>query len=469
VSTPVRRTDDWPYTTRLLPWCLAGFVVMLWVVPFDNVKLYGAPIDLSLDRIGIMGMGALWVVAVILGDRRYISFKPSGIHYTVAVFVAICFASLFANVMPLSVLDEWQTGVKQILIIVSFAVFYLMVTSIVRPAEVPNFIRLIMALACITALGLVWEYRSDHNLFYDWAGKLFPHPFDVLPEPANEKYGRRSITGPTGHGIAAATMLAMAIPFTLVNMIESVKTARKWRYGAATALLLMGAVATQRKTGLVVPAAAVFTLVLIYRQRMLKLIPAGIAIVIAVQVAAPGALVGIKAQLTTPARNNDSTVGRTADYDATRPDILTKPVLGRGFGTYAWQKYRFIDNEYLKRLIETGVLGFLGFIAMIVAVVVAAIRGRRRLMRSGRGSPFDEGIFAASAAMAIAFATAAAVFDELFFPQAPYVFFLIAGLLVAHVNGVAPPPRTPQDLHRPEPAPAAPVAPRTPRTPELVS
>jgi O-Antigen ligase len=468
VST-ARRSDNWPYTTRLLPWALAAFVVMLWVVPFDAIKLYGAPVDLSLDRIGIIGMGALWMVAVVLGDRRYLSFKPSGMHYVVILFVAVCFASLFVNIPVLSRLGEWGAGVKQMMVIVSFAFFYFMVTTIVRPEEVPSFIRLIMVLACITALGLVWEFRSDHNLFYDWANKLVPRPFDVLPEAANEQWGRRSITGPTSHGIAAATMLGMAIPFTLMNMIESVTTARKWRYGAATALLLMGAVATQRKTGLIVPAAAVVTLAFIYRRRMVKLIPAGIVILVAVQIAAPGALVGIKAQLQVPASANDSTTGRTADYDATLPDIATRPILGRGFGTYDWRDYRFIDNEYLKRLIETGALGFLSFLSLIVCLVIAALRGRRRLLRSGRGSPNDEGIFAAAAGAAIAFGTAAAVFDELFFPQAPYVFFLVAGLAVCHVQGVAPPPRAPHMLSVPEPEPAAPVVPSETRVPELVS
>ena len=38
--------DVWPHTTRALPWALAGFLTMVWLVPFDSISL---PVSLPLD------------------------------------------------------------------------------------------------------------------------------------------------------------------------------------------------------------------------------------------------------------------------------------------------------------------------------------------------------------------------------------------------------------------------------------
>ena len=39
-------SDDWPHTTRMLPWASAAFVVMLFLVPFDAIDL---PVSLPLS------------------------------------------------------------------------------------------------------------------------------------------------------------------------------------------------------------------------------------------------------------------------------------------------------------------------------------------------------------------------------------------------------------------------------------
>ena len=48
------RLGDWPRTTRVLPWMIAGFIVMLWLVPFNSVQLaVSTPIDMHLDRLAL--------------------------------------------------------------------------------------------------------------------------------------------------------------------------------------------------------------------------------------------------------------------------------------------------------------------------------------------------------------------------------------------------------------------------------
>ena len=62
---PESDDDDWPRTTRILPWMLAGFLAMLWLVPFNSIELNASlPIDMPLDRlvlpflVGVVAAGA---------------------------------------------------------------------------------------------------------------------------------------------------------------------------------------------------------------------------------------------------------------------------------------------------------------------------------------------------------------------------------------------------------------------------
>jgi O-antigen ligase len=218
-------------------------------------------------------------------------------------------------------------------------------------------------------------------------------------------------------------MFAMALPYALLGMMRNTGGRRRM-YALAVALLLAGSVSTQRKTGLVVPCAAMAVLT-VYRPRdMLRLLPAGLVLVAVIQVTVPGAIVGVKAQLVPQNIHTTSTEGRTEDYDATHPDIVRYAAFGRGYGTYDPHKYRFLDNEYLHRLIEEGVVGTAAFIALLVTGIVICVRTGRRLDPI-RGSPAE-----ASVAALAAFAISCAIYDALAYAQSGYMLFLVAGIAV---------------------------------------
>ncbi len=55
--TDLAQADDWPHTKRAMPWMLAGFLVMVFVVPFDGIifKVH-LPFDAKPDRLLIASM-----------------------------------------------------------------------------------------------------------------------------------------------------------------------------------------------------------------------------------------------------------------------------------------------------------------------------------------------------------------------------------------------------------------------------
>ena len=45
-----------------MPWIVAGFLAMVWLLPFDAIELpVHLPLDAKLDRLLLLLVGALWV------------------------------------------------------------------------------------------------------------------------------------------------------------------------------------------------------------------------------------------------------------------------------------------------------------------------------------------------------------------------------------------------------------------------
>jgi O-antigen ligase len=231
-------------------------------------------------------------------------------------------------------------------------------------------------------------------------------------------------------------MFAMVLPFVIMRLSQAKETRQRVLYAIAAGLVLAGGVATLRKTA--VPAFGLGLLVLtVYRPRqMVRLLPLGALLVLAIHLLAPGALSGLRYELT--GGSEFSNQARLSDYAAVEPDIAAHPVLGRGYGTYdpriyfreqTTQRHRILDNQYLLILIETGIVGLLLFVWLAVTAMITLHRTARSR------DPARAGPAIAVIAGVGAFALASALFDTLAFPQVPYMlFFLLALGAVARVE-----------------------------------
>lgn len=437
------REDAWPHTTRFLPWALAGFVVMLWLVPFQDVRLpVTLPVDAKLDRFVLAGVALVWLAALFAGGPDAPRLRRSPVNVALAAFVTLAFVSVLLNVDALVNVGDFSLAFKKLALLVAYAMLFYVASTSLRAAEIGPFCTLTVVLASLTAIGTVWEYRMGANLFYDLTAKVLPPGFALFPETADPKFARPNITGPTQHGLAVTTMLSLALPFAAVGIVRARELWPRIGYIAATAIILAGTTATLRKTALIMPLAALLVLLLYRRRDMLRLAPLGVVLVFAIQVLSPGALASIRGQLD-PSRlsGSDSTQGRTADYVAVAPDVKTHLATGRGYGTYDAHKYRLLDNQYLVTLIETGILGT----AAYVGIVLAAFLASHALIRSGDPSRAPPALAAAAAAGA--FFVCNALFDTLAYPQVAYLFLFVVALPV--VAGAGRRPGDPEPARRP--------------------
>jgi hypothetical protein len=429
--------DAFPHTRRPLPWLAAGFAAILFFVPIASTELkVHLPVDSRIDRFVIIGLVLAWTW--LGGDQRaFMRTRRSKLFVTaICVYLTIAMASVLVDPGRMVGLGETTLVLKRFALLGSFVVLSWFILTALRYEDVRGFATYLIGLASIMSIGVLVERRTGTNLFYEWSKSILgpiatvaPSPTDVHPLFGGEE--RLVVVGPTNHGLATTAMLVMVMPFALVRVLDAASRKSRWLNAGAFALIVAGALATDRKTAVLVPVALVLYIAWYRPRQMLRLAPIGlIALIAVVHFAAPKAL-GTVFNLNRDV-NGRSTEHRANDIPDVKPDILAHPVLGRGFGTDNYNEpsvFRVNDNEYIDQIWEVGALGLLAFLWMILSPIVLA----RRAIR-GREPPVASLALAGSAACA-AFLVACVLFDALSFPQAPYMFFIVAALTTIAAGG----------------------------------
>ncbi len=434
---PAPPRDAFPHTRRPLPWILAGFLAMLFFIPVASTELkIHLPVDSRIDRFAIIGIVAVWFWCG--GDQRaFLRTRRSKLYVTAAfVFLVLAVASLLLDVGRINNLGDLQLSGKRFALLLSFLTLSWFILTALRFEDVRGFATYLIGLASIMSIGMIVERHTGFNVFYEVSrailgpiAKVAPSPTDINPTFGSE--GRVVVVGPTQHGLAAATMLVMVMPFALVRVFDSASRRSWWLNAGAFALMFAGAMATDRKTALLVPVAVVLYIACYRPRQVLRLAPVGLVVLFGVvHLASPGSL-GQVFNLQQAAGSN-STTHRILDFTDIEPDVLAHPVLGRGFGTLNPEQpsqFRINDNEYIDELWEVGAVGLLAFVWMILTPVITA----RRAIRSRR--PSVASLALSTSGGCIAFLVACALFDALSFPQAPYMFFTVAALTTIAAAG----------------------------------
>ena len=168
VPKRLRQVGDWPRTTRVLPWLLAFFIAMLWLVPFEQIQLsVSLPIGLPLDRLVLPFLIGIWILAMRTGGRAAPRMRLTWIHGAVGAFMTVALLSVVLNAPDLNHTQELMEGLKRIPLFASYLSLFVIVASVVRPGEVRAFLNFMLGLAVILAVGMIVEYRFAYNVFYD--------------------------------------------------------------------------------------------------------------------------------------------------------------------------------------------------------------------------------------------------------------------------------------------------------------
>jgi hypothetical protein len=428
-----RAAADWPHTTRVLPWSIAGLIGMIWLTPFDRLQLGGggAPINITLDRVVIPIVVVIWLIAFSAGPGAAPRLKVTRVHVAIGAYLACAFLSVVLDAHYLNHTGELAISVKKVPLLVSYASIFVVVASSIRKSEVPAFMTFTLVLAVIVGFEAIYEYHTHKDLFLTMLGHL--GPFQLSANTANasllDSQGRFWLQGPTDYGVELVGILAMALPIAVLRFLRATSVRSRILYGVPIALLPYAMLATERKTALLAPIITFLTIAYFRRRELLSLAPLILVLAVAMIALSPNTLGHVVSQFTGANATKTATVdARTANFDAVRPDLWSHLLFGRGQGSYAPPNDRIVDSDIILPLIETGVLGMLTFLLIPIALVFVA-RKRASDRDPKYSTPAVVGVSAAATLLCLA-----SLYSFMSLPHGPDVFMYLAGLAVVAVG-----------------------------------
>ena len=167
---------------------------------------------------------------------------------------------------------------KRLALLVSMFALFAVFTVSLRVTELRSFAVLIVVLATLTALGTIYEEKTDDNLFYSTATTSSA---GRRSRPGAKRSGRRPVRPGEAPDLGADPARALGRlaagdggPLRLrVRDDLAGRRRRKLLWGLVACLIVAGALITQRRSGLVVPAVAIVALFAIRPRKMLPLFP----------------------------------------------------------------------------------------------------------------------------------------------------------------------------------------------------
>lgn len=229
------------------------------------------------------------------------------------------------------------------------------------------------------------------------------------------------VAGTAGHYIEFGVLMALVVPIALHYVLHSTGW-RRFVFALATGVITTGCLISVSRSAIVTLAVVLCLMLPAYSFRgKLNAVVAGLVFLVAVRFVQPG-LLGTLRSLFEAWNNDPSISGRTSDYQVVAPFIAERPWFGRGPGTFMPERYLFLDNEWLGRVIETGIVGTLALLLVFATGFVLA-------KRVGRWAETAEDRHLGHAIAAAIFASVLAglTFDSLSFAGFGTTTFLLIG------------------------------------------
>ena len=412
---------------------IAATILVIFFIPIRRFTLGGGlPFELEPYRLVVTLVLLAWFVAMLIDPR--VRLRPSGLGLPLTLFISAVLGSVVVNSDRIHALALEGHVFKQLMFFYTFILMFLMIVSVVRTAgDVDRLIRLLVVGGAVVAVTAVVEYWTRSNL-YDNLPRVMPllEPLGDAGTGGGLRGGLHRTAASAEHPIALGATLTLLLPFAVYL---SVTASRRWMIAAV--LLVLGAFTTVSRTSLFMLAALAIVFLCLRPRHTLKLWPWALPVLVASQLAVPGALGTFRYWLDSPdsvvyeqqrgANRAAGDKGRLADIGPSLAEFSRTPFLGQGYGTrisdYSSEaSAQILDDQWLKTLLETGLLGSLSLLWLLM----------RAIRRSSRWARTDTG---AGGWLAVAFAASIAsytvsmlVYDAFSFTQSTYLLFIVLAL-----------------------------------------
>jgi hypothetical protein len=419
--------------------------MLVLLIMFIPIRRYTLPFQVSGNfklepyRAFVALVVLAWVLS-LLADPR-VRARVSGLEWPFLLIVTTTLGSVIVNFGSIQTLGVSTDVAKSLIFFASFfLVFYFVVSTVRTHADIDRCVQVLVAGGAAVATAAIVESKTQYNIF-DHLRSVFPFlEYNVLVDPNSDvnqftRGGEARVFASSEHPIALSALLVMLLPLALYLL----QTTRKRLWIVPAALLLLGALATLSRTGIVMLLVVAIVYLILRPRQTARLWPALLPMLIVIHFALPHTLGVLKSSLfpsggvgalvteqTAEAQSRRSS-GRLADISPTIQQVSqSDPLLGVGFGSRVVEgplaNARILDDQWLGTLLETGFLGLFAWGWLL-------FRFLRRTYRAAHEETGPRGWFLVAIAASItAFAVGMFLYDAFGFTQETLVFFLMLGL-----------------------------------------
>lgn len=359
---------------------LVFLVLVVMFVPIRRYSLPSAlPVHLEPYRL-VLVLLTLGTLLSLLVDRRW-RLRRLGFGGVFAALVVTSLVSIALNLESIAEEGLTATVVTKLFLLLSLVSAYLVVRLLIASEDhVRVLVRALVGSAAVVALAAIVESRIKRNLFDAVLGAV-PVLERTRDATAQVRGSALRAIGSAQHSIALGALLASVLPLAVYLLWRDAgeRGQRRWVWGCATGVIVLGVVATVSRTAALMLVVAGVVGLALRPRAVTALAVACLPVLLVVYLALPAptrALTksffpssGLLAQQQGREGSNRST-GRLADVGPTVDNVGHRPLFGRGYGTRVVEGPRtnaaLIDNEYLSRAEETGLIGLLPLVLLIL-------------------------------------------------------------------------------------------------------
>jgi O-antigen ligase len=416
----------------------APLVALLLVILFIPIRRYTMPADLPFElepyRLLVVALAVCWFLALLADPRTRL--HSSGLEAPLFSFTLAALGSVLVNQTRVEALRLDANVVKTLTFFASFVVVFYFVVSVARRMSLIDLaIRVLVVGGGVLAVCAVVESRTGFNLFDHLEGRV---PFLQLSFPAEipPRGARLRAYASAQHPIALAAALVMLVPLALYLARSTAR--RRWYLVAG--VLAVGALSTVSRTSIVMLVVVILVFLWLRPRETLRWWPVLVPAVVVVHLAIPGTIGTLRSAFFPQGGlvAEQSAAGRIEDFAPSRAEFARQPFLGQGYGTRQvtgeQRNARFLDNQWLGTLLETGLAGALSLLWLFVRAI-------RRASRAAKQDATSRGwLLTAIAASVMAYAVGMFTFDAFSFIQVTFLLFILLGLGSILVSQESPSP-----------------------------
>ncbi|WP_072803656.1 O-antigen ligase family protein [Rhodococcoides yunnanense] len=368
-------------------------------------------LGLSPASLILFGCGLLWVLTRIVGQRSRADLgllSAAVVLYATASLVS--FGSLSSRPTDSAIVASSQTNLITEFALV--AAFFFVVTVVRTRTALEWVAKALIIGGAISAMFAIVQYGTGIDVAAMLKPPLLKDHGSVLSE-ALMREGFARPQGSAGHPLELSAVLTVLVPVALgVVYSARARGRRSWHWTLVAVILVGGAALTLSRSAVVGLGVAVLFMAWKWPVRRVLTLVAVVAVPLIVAYVTDSKLLNAFIQVFATSGTDSSLQSRDNGRDYVVEHFADHLWFGEGTATYSARGNPVLDNQYLGRLMETGVFGLLTFVLLLATALGFAVVASRRFSERARrasDSRSDIGMFELTRGIAGALAATAVI------------------------------------------------------------